>query len=80
MTPVEAQLMQKHALYWRELMGRRLAVVFGLVSDPAGAYGIGVVELDDDADPHAVANDDPTIKANVGFRIDIQPMRAVVRP
>ena len=80
MTPVEAQLMQDHGTYWRGLMGRRLAVVFGLVSDPAGAYGIGVAELEDDADPHALANDDPTIKANVGFHFDIHPIRAVVRP
>jgi len=79
MTQAEAKLMQDHALYWRGLMARGQAVVFGLVSAPGGAYGVGVVELGDDVDPHTLADDEPTIKAGVGFRFEIHPMRAVTR-
>jgi hypothetical protein len=81
LTQAEAKLMQAHAVYWRRLLEARVAIVYGLVGDPGGAYGIGVVELDDAGDPEALAAGDPTIKANVGFRYEISPMpRAVARP
>jgi hypothetical protein len=80
LTQTEAKLMQAHAVYWRGLLEKRVAVVYGLVGDPGGAYGIGVVELGDGGDPVALAAGDPTIKADVGFRYEIFPMpRAVSR-
>jgi hypothetical protein len=50
------------------------AVTFGLVLDPRGAFGIGVLELPDDADVNALTDGDPTIAANVGFRYEVSPM------
>jgi hypothetical protein len=79
-TPSEAQLMQAHALYWRQLMDKGHVAAFGLVADPGGAYGIGVVEMADAEQAAACAANDPTIKADVGFRYEVHPMpRAVVR-
>lgn len=81
LTEAEAKLMQQHAVYWRGLLEQRTAIVYGLVADPKGAYGIGVVELDDRSDPQVLAAGDPTIQAHAGFRYEIFPMpRAVARP
>jgi uncharacterized protein len=79
MTPTEGKLMQEHVAYWTELMNQGRVIVFGPVADPQGTYGIGVLRLEDDADAQALGANDPTIKADAGFKIEIHPMpRAVV--
>ena len=80
MTPTEARLMQGHSAYWRDLMNKGLVVVFGPVSDPRGTYGIAVVQLEDDTDPNVLGANDPTIKANAGFRFEIYSMPQVALP
>jgi len=73
--------MSDHATYWRDLMGKGHVVAFGPVADGAGAYGIGIVQFEDDAEVRSFADNDPTIKSNAGFRYEIQPMpRGVVTP
>jgi len=80
LTETEGKLMQEHAAYWQSLMDRGLVVAFGPVFDPKGGYGVGIVELEDTADPSDLGINDPTIKANVGFRFEIYPMpRVMVR-
>ncbi len=80
-TPAEGQLMQEHGAYWKQMMDRGLVAAFGLVGDPKGPYGIGILTLEDDGDPQALTSEDPTIKARVGFSYDIYPMpRAVTIP
>jgi hypothetical protein len=80
-TPAEGQLMQEHGAYWKGMMDRGLVAAFGLVGDPKGAYGVGILTLDDDGDAQALTADDPTIRANAGFSYEIYPMpRAVTRP
>ena len=74
MTPAERQLMNDHGAYWREAMARGDVVSFGLVADPAGAYGIGIVEFEDEVAARAFADNDPTIRSQQGFRFEIQPM------
>ena len=73
--------MKAHGVYWHEMLSQGKVMVFGLAGDPAGAYGVGVLELDDNADVHAITNADPAIKANVGLRceVHIMPMGAVNR-
>ncbi len=79
-TQAEAKLMQEHSTYWRHLMSKGLVVVFGPVSDPKGTYGIVVIQLEDDADANALGTNDPTIKANVGFKFEVYSMSQVVLP
>ena len=74
MTAEERQLMNAHGQYWRELLARGLVVTFGMVMDPAGAFGVGILELPDGEDVHAITGDDPTIRANAGFRFEVSPM------
>ena len=80
MTPAEAKLMQEHSAYWRNLMKKGLVVVFGPVSDPKGAYGMAVLQVDDNMDANALGANDPTIKANVGFKFEVRSMPQVVLP
>ena len=80
MTQAEAKLMREHSEYWRHLMSKGFVVVYGPVSDPKGTYGIAVLQLNDDADANALGANDPTIKANVGFRFEIHSMPQVVLP
>ena len=80
MTEAEAKLMQQHVAYWKALMDRGLVIVFGPVADPKGVYGIAILELDEEADANALAMNDPTIKASVGFSFEVHSMpRAVLR-
>ena len=78
MTPDEADLMGQHSAYWSELTRAGTAVAFGPVLDPAGVYGLGVVRADDEAAARAIAAADPVVRADVGFRIEIAPMMALV--
>jgi uncharacterized protein YciI len=77
-TPDEAALMGTHAAYWRARMDEGAVVVFGPVSDPAGAYGILVLQLPEGADPQPLVDADPVILAGAGFRFEVHPMRAVL--
>ena len=81
MSQAEAKLMHDHAAYWRDWMSKGNVVAFGPVGDPAGAYGIGIVQFADDASVRSFAAADPTIKGGAGFRVEIHPMpRGVIIP
>ena len=74
MTPAERELMGEHARYWREWLAKGNVKTFGLVADPRGAYGIGIVEFDTEADARAFGDGDPTIRSGQGFQFEIMPM------
>ena len=46
--------MQAHVAYCGELLRAGKALVFGPVADPAGSWGLGVLQLPDDADPQDI--------------------------
>lgn len=80
-TPEEGQAMQRHAAYWRSCMEKGTVVAFGPVADPAGTYGMLILEVEDDAAAHALVQADPVIVANIGFRFELHPMpRGAVHP
>ena len=70
----EAVIMQAHTAYCAELLRAGKALVFGPVADPAGVWGLGVLELSDNTDPQEIVANDPTIKANAGFTYQVMPM------
>jgi uncharacterized protein len=74
MTPEEARLMQAHAAYWQEWLAKGHVMAFGLVGDPSGPYGVGIVEFDSPEAARAFADGDPTLTTGVGFRLDVHPM------
>jgi uncharacterized protein YciI len=78
MTQAETKLMQEHVMYWTELAGRGIAVVFGPVADPKGVWGVAIVEVEDEADALALAANDPTIKSDRNFEFEIYSMPIAV--
>ena len=76
MTAEERSIMQGHVIYWSEKAAQGVAIVFGPVMDPKGVYGIGVYQVQDEAEMNALIEHDP---ANGLLRYEILPMpRAVV--
>ena len=74
----EAKAMAQHAAYWHEVAAEGPAVAFGPVADPAGAWGLGVLEADDTAHADALLAADPIIVANLGFRYEKLPMFGLI--
>ncbi len=78
MSDAERQLMRAHVHYWMKLKAEGKAVAFGPVSDPAGGYGVGIVELPDGDDPNELATCDPAIQSQSGFRVEIFTMPMLI--
>jgi uncharacterized protein len=74
MTEVERQAMSRHADYLRGLADKGTGVAFGPVFDPKGVWGLGILEVADEAEARAITDQDPAVIAGVG-RYEIVPMR-----
>src|ERR1051325_9339683 len=80
MTPAEGELMREHVAYWIHQMNRGFVVALGPVADPKGHYGIGIIRLDEGADPYALGTNDPVICADAGFSFEIHAMPRLMLP
>lgn len=78
MTETEARLMREHVDYWTALLKQGRVIAFGPVADPKGAFGIGILELDDAVDANALGANDPVLLANAGFRFEVHLMPRLV--
>ena len=78
MTEEERAIMAAHGAYWRGLMNRGIALLFGPVLDPAGVWGLGILEAKDSDAARGLAADDPAIKSGLN-RAEIHEIAAVVR-
>lgn len=79
MAAAEAKAMQEHVAYWTALAERGTAIVFGPVADPAGGWGVGIMQVADDDEIRRLTEGDPAIKAGIGLRYEVLPMpRAVI--
>ncbi|HEV2644828.1 MAG TPA: YciI family protein [Acidobacteriaceae bacterium] len=74
MTAEEREIMQQHVAYWKTHMDEGKVVVYGPVMDPAGPYGIGVVESKHEDAIRAFIDRDPASRLNT---YEFHPMRAV---
>jgi hypothetical protein len=63
------------AIYWE---GRGIAIVFGLVLDPKGPWGVGIIEVASESEADTIGTNDPAVKAGLTFEIFPMP-GAVVR-
>ena len=73
--------MDEHVAYWTALLDGGVAVAFGPVADPAGFWGLALVEAGSETQAAALAGADPIMLADAGFRYDIQPMpNTIARP
>ena len=80
MSSDERTTMSKHVEYWSALAEQGQVVAFGPVGDPRGAYGIGVVLAENQAEAEAVRDRDPAMKSPHGFSTEIAPMLRLVTP
>jgi uncharacterized protein YciI len=78
MGETEAELMRKHAAYWRSQLDDGKVIVFGPVMDPVGVWGLGVLETEDEAAARGLVLADPVIAAEL-CTFELHPMDAVVR-
>jgi uncharacterized protein len=65
MTEAEGEIMRRHAGYWSEQMERGRVAVFGPVADPAGAWGLGVVEAESGDEVRALGDADPAVTSSL---------------
>jgi uncharacterized protein len=79
MNESEKALMGQHAQYWKGMCQDGAVLVYGPVMDPKGPYGMGIFEAADETEIKRRTDADPVMEANIGFRIEITPMRALTR-
>jgi uncharacterized protein len=77
MSEDEQAVMGRHVAYWQQLAERGTALVFGPVSDPAGAWGLAVVAADTNEQVRALADDDPAVVSGLA-RFEICPMPGAI--
>ena len=79
MTDAERAVMAERVEYWQALMADGVAVAFGPVLDPAGPYGLAVVDVPTPERVDEVIAGDPAVRA--GMKTLVFPMPgAFVRP
>jgi hypothetical protein len=59
MTVDERATMEKHVAYRSDKATKRIAIVFGPVMDPNGVYGLGVYQVQAEAEMDNLLKDDP---------------------
>ncbi len=80
MTEAEAAVMGQHAEYWTDHFERGTVVVFGVVLDQSGCWGLSVVEGGGEEDVHALAAGDPAVATGMcTYEVGTMP-QAMVRP
>lgn len=78
MTPREREAMTRHAAYWTEQLKKGVVIAFGPVLDPAGAWGLGLLEVREDAEVRALQEGDPAIVAKIGMRYETYALANLV--
>lgn len=70
--------MGAHAAYWTDLFDQGRVVVFGVVLERDGAWGLAVVEAETEEEVRSIASDDPAVRTNMcTFEIGTMPQPSV---
>jgi uncharacterized protein YciI len=81
MTGEERELMVAHQVYWRPFVEVGTVIAMGPVADPAGGWGLAILEAASLEAVRALLARDPVVAANRGFAYETHLMPAiVVRP
>ena len=72
MTDEERILMKDHSAYCQQQFDRGRVLLYGPVLAPEGAFGVGILEVADEAEARQFAND-PSVHAGLN-RWEIYPM------
>lgn len=76
MNDEERAIMEQHVKYWKKLMDNDVALVFGPVLDPAGAYGVGIISVESQEQAKKITSNDPASRIN---SYEVYPMMAMVK-
>ncbi|MEP9348924.1 YciI family protein [Xanthobacter sp. KR7-225] len=74
----EMEAMGAHGAYWQGLAEDGPALAVGPVADPAGIWGMALVEVDDAGHAKALADADPIITAGLGFAYEVMPVPSLI--
>jgi uncharacterized protein len=73
MSEDEARIMAEHFAYWEQFEQRGVVVVLGPVLDPAGTWGVGIIEGETEGEIRAMALEDPAVKSGMST-FEVAPM------
>ena len=73
MSQTEAGIMAQHVEYWGGLTDRGTAVAFGPVADPAGAWGLAIVEAVSEEAVRTLGLEDPAVTSGMST-FEVYPM------
>jgi len=73
-TDPEKALMSEHASYFQREFEAGKVLLYGPVMAPGGAFGVGILEVDDEAEARRFGENDPSVRGGLN-RWEIYPMR-----
>jgi len=73
-TPEEMALMQQHATYFLKAFDEGRVLLYGPVMGHGGAFGMGVLEVESEAEAREFAENDPSVRGGLN-RFELAPMR-----
>ena len=76
MTSEERAVMEEHSEYFRQQFELGRVLLYGPVMAMKGAFGLGILEVADEAEARRFGEDDPSVRAGLN-RFEIHPMRVV---
>jgi uncharacterized protein YciI len=74
MTPEERAMMGQHSAYLRDLLAQGKLILAGPVLDPAGVFGLGIIEVESHQEALQIAANDPSVRSGMN-RYDVIPMQ-----
>jgi uncharacterized protein YciI len=77
-TAAEKALFSDHAAYWLERAEAGQAIAVGPVFDPAGTWGLALVEAEDAERAQALGATDPVVTADAGFAYTVSPVPSLI--
>jgi len=78
MTGAERELMLAHQAYMGPHVESGMVIALGPVADPAGGWGLGLMEANSLNEIKAVLAQDPVILADCGFRYETHPIPQMI--
>jgi len=73
-TAEESTLMDKHGAYFQQQFDAGKVLLYGPMMAPEGTFGVGILEVADEAEARQFAENDPSVRAGMN-RFEIYPMR-----
>jgi uncharacterized protein YciI len=70
----EKLLMQRHAVYFENQFKAGRVLLYGPVMAADGAFGLAILEVQDEAEARQFGENDPSVEAGLN-RFEVHPMR-----